>query len=127
MTVAVLVSSLKEGSETFIKQHIQLLGKETKVFHGGLTPFLDAADENKLDATLGEKLAFRILNFLRKESNIRTYLLKKLIRKEHIHCCYVEFGPVGVGALARTALPSNIGAMISADIVAAFCFSGTGE
>lgn len=99
MTVAVLVSSLKEGSETFIKQHIQLLGKETKVFHGGLTPFLDAADENKLDATLGEKLAFRILNFLRKESNIRTYLLKKLIRKEHIHCCYAEFGPVGVGAL----------------------------
>jgi colanic acid/amylovoran biosynthesis glycosyltransferase len=99
MTVAVLVSSLQEGSETFVKQHIELLGPNTRVFHGGLTPFLSKTDEHKIDLSLFEKISFLILNFIGKESNIRTYSLKKLIRKENIHCCYAEFGPVGVGAL----------------------------
>jgi hypothetical protein len=48
MTVAVLVSSLQKGSETFIKQHIKLLGPNTRVFHGGLMPFLSKSDEHKI-------------------------------------------------------------------------------
>jgi colanic acid/amylovoran biosynthesis glycosyltransferase len=72
MTVAVLVSSLQEGSETFVKQHIDLLGPNTQVFYGGLTPYLDAADENALDASLIEKLTFRMRKIFGKESNIRT-------------------------------------------------------
>jgi colanic acid/amylovoran biosynthesis glycosyltransferase len=99
MTVAVLVSSLQEGSETFVKQHIDLLGHDTRVFHGGLTPFLSKTNVHKFDISIFEKISFRLLNFIGKESNIRTYLLKKLIRKENIHCCYAEFGPVGAGAL----------------------------
>jgi len=99
MTVAVLVASLKEGTETFVKHHIELLGADTRVFHGGLTPFLSTSNPQKTDATFTEKISFRILKILGKEDNIRTYLLKKLIRKENIHCCYAEFGPVGVGAL----------------------------
>jgi len=99
MTVAVLVSSLQEGSETFVKQHIELLGPDTRVFHGGLTPYLSTTEKNKYDASTLEKLTFRILKILGIENNIRTYLLKKLIRRENIHCCYAEFGPVGVGAL----------------------------
>jgi colanic acid/amylovoran biosynthesis glycosyltransferase len=99
MTVAVLVSSLQEGSETFVKQHIEILGPDTRVFHGSLTPYLSTTEKNKYDASKLEKISFRILNFIGKESNIRTYLLKKLIRKENIHCCYAEFGPVGAGAL----------------------------
>jgi hypothetical protein len=46
MTVAVLVSSLKEATETSVKQ---LLGPNTRFFHGGLTPFLSKTDENKID------------------------------------------------------------------------------
>jgi hypothetical protein len=44
MTVKVLVSSLQEGSVTFVKQLIELLGPNTRVFNVGLTPLSSKND-----------------------------------------------------------------------------------
>lgn len=97
MTVALLVSSLQEGSETFVKRHIELLGKDTVVIYGGLTPFkTEQFDESD---SFFVKMLFRFRSLFDNSLSIRDFLLQRLLKKYAIKTCYAEFGPVGAGAL----------------------------
>ena len=98
MKKALLVSSLDEGSETFVKRHIELLGSDVLVIYGGLTPFkTDTIDESN---SVIAKIMFRIHKLSNRTMNFRDYLLSRILEKNKIDICYAEFGPVGAGALA---------------------------
>lgn len=98
MKIALLVSSLDEGTETFVKRHIELLGKDIVVIFGALTPF--KTKERDDSENFGIKLYWKLLKLLGNTDSFRCFLLKRHLRKHNITHCYAEFGPVGVGALA---------------------------
>lgn len=95
--VALLVSSMAEGSETFVKRHIEQLGSDTLVVFGGTTPYkTHAFDESQSTAV---KLQHSISRLLGNKDPFASFLLKRLLTRHGITQVYAEFGPVGVGCL----------------------------
>jgi hypothetical protein len=54
MTVAVLISSLQEDTETLLSNILNYLDLIQGVFHGGQTPFLSKSDEHNVNKELNE-------------------------------------------------------------------------
>jgi len=98
MSRAILVSSVTEASETFVKKHIQDAGPDAQVIYGGTTPSILKGKE-KLFQDKFTSLKFHILKAFGFEYDKRTYILKKILTTQKIKYCYAEFGPVGVGVL----------------------------
>lgn len=95
MTVAVLVASNNQVSETFVRRHIDMLGSNCIVIYGGSTPF-------KMDGyapSMAHKLAYRAKKVMGIASDYYDYTLAHLLKSNNVRCCFAEFGPIGVGAL----------------------------
>ena len=95
MTVAVLVASNNQVSETFVRRHIDMLGENCIVIHGGSTPFrMDG-----FEPSITHKLAYRAKKVLGIANDYYDYTLAHLLKSQNVTCCFAEFGPIGVGAM----------------------------
>lgn len=95
MTVAVLVASNNQVSETFVRRHIDMLGDDCIVIHGGNTPFrMDG-----FEPPFTHKLAYRAKRVLGIANDYYDYTLAYLLKTQNVSCCFAEFGPIGVGAM----------------------------
>ena len=95
MTVAVLVASNNQISETFVRRHIEMLGHNCIVIYGGNTPFrMDG-----FEPAITHKLTYRAKKVLGMANDYYDYTLAHLLKTHNVTCCFAEFGPIGVGAM----------------------------
>ena len=95
MTVAVLVASNNQVSETFVQRHIDMLGDNCIVIHGGSTPHRMEGFE----PSITHMLAYRVKKALGIANDYYDYTLTHLLTSRGVNCCFAEFGPIGVGAM----------------------------